>query len=259
MSYSLVRARPSHGPALNLYHLSGLGQTTTTPNLALWRSDVTLARQAGIPVLVLKAIRQTESGGHANAIRFEPRIFNMLTGNRFQSQFPSDTGSRGTGTAPPAAFNRAYALDPTNAVKATSWGSYQVLIRDAGPQIWSAAGQNPARFIQMFNADPQGISERILTSWFANRPPAQQAAQAYDWVELAHRYNGASAGTEQNTHYSGNLRTAYARWAPEWQQVAPILARQIRNIEIAAFAGITVVCFGVAAYWYQQQRTRAAA
>jgi len=253
------------------YALQGLGQTGT-PDIAQWREDVALAHQAGIPVLALKAIQSNESHGHANVTRFEPRIFNDLTSGRFRSQFPSDTGSSGTGMAMPAAFSRAYALDPTNAVKATSWGTYQVLIRDAGPQIWTAAGSDPARFIQMFNADPPGISKRILVSWFHGRPPAQAAARAMNLVELAHRYNGCcvppncSATGRSCDRYAGGLRAAVDLWTPEWEQVrnlpeiaeaaaAATMRTVVANPISTLFIG-TAVLGGAAAFawWAYSQR-----
>jgi len=239
----------------------GLGQSVpATPDLTQWRQDVSLAAQAGIPVLALKAIRSNESGGDPSVIRFESRIFNDLTNNQYASQpaFSGGAGYSGTGTSLPNAFQQAYRLDPTNAVNATSWGAYQVLLRDAGPQIWAQAGNDPARFIQMFNADPASVSEQILVSWFKNpqHAAAQQAAQQYDWVTLAHHYNGCALPCDT---YAGRLEDAYNAWLPQWQIVQPELAQQAAYIAIGVGAVGILALAGLTYAIMRRRRQRAAA
>lgn len=244
MSYATVR-HAGRRPRLALIHggLHGLGT-----------ADDQLAAQAQIPTSVLQAIRSVESGGHANAIRFEPRIFNMVTNNRYQSQFPTTTGSSGTGSSLPSAFNRAYQLDPRNAINATSWGLYQVLLRDAGPQIWSDAGNDPARFISMFNANPQNISDQILVSWFANKPAAVAAARTPNFPQLARLYNGSSTSP-----WGARVAAAYERLGGTNAVPALVQATAAVALPWLAAGSAGLIALAVMNHYAQQRNRKKAA
>lgn len=150
--------------------------------------DVEVAARAGVPLRVLRAIAQIESGNDPRSLRFETRIFERLTGQTVA----------GSGRA---AFNHAYSINPAAAVKSSSWGLYQVL----GTPLLSMFG-DPATAVRSFYADPVKASQRLVIAFFNARPAAQQAANTGDWAALARLYNGSD-----QTPWLGRFEAAYAR------------------------------------------------
>lgn len=177
-------------------------------------TDLELATAAGIPVRVLRAIRSVESHGEPTAVRFEPQLFRRLTGHRYDDQIPYRPDERGIDRhrehTNRAAFERAFALDAEAAVRSSSWGSYQVL----GAYLLQLTldGHSARTAVQGFDADPEGMSERMLAAWFKSASAARRAANADppDFESFARVYNGPS----NVTHYAAALRLAYARAEP---------------------------------------------
>ena len=101
-----------------------------------------------------------------------------------------------------SAFEHAFELDPDVAVRATSWGLYQVL----GGHLIRAYGA-AQHGGDSFYADPLGASYKLLVSWFKGNRRALDAARARDWAELAKRYNGPGNVPK----YSAALAREYAR------------------------------------------------
>lgn len=175
-------------------------------------TDQELAARAGIPLRILLAIRAVESGGRATAVRFEPHVFLRQTGDRFLAQIPY-TPARGAVSLTPSetnrsAFDRAFRLDPVAAVRATSWGLYQVL----GGHLLSTQGGTPAQAVAAFDRDPSGVGEAMLVSWFAGNARARAAAQRGDIEVLAELYNGS-------LRWAASVRRALAN-IPEGAAVA---------------------------------------
>lgn len=155
------------------------------------RQITTLAQQIGIDPKVLLAIQKVESSSSPAKVRFEPHLFHRDTSNRYLSQIPW-TKSRGnislvSSETNRAAFERAYRIDPSVAVRSTSWGRFQVL-GSAGIALYGSA---PA-FVAAFDEDPDLVSDQLLAKWFSSRPNAIAAANAKDWPRLALLYNGSS-------------------------------------------------------------------
>ncbi|HEY5657771.1 MAG TPA: N-acetylmuramidase domain-containing protein [Myxococcota bacterium] len=180
--------------------LGGLGDT-----------DDVLASRAGIPVRILRAIRLLESGGRPSATRFEPHVFNRLTQNRYASQIPFTRDpvrrvSLVRSETNRAAFERASRFDREAAIRATSWGLYQVL----GGHLLSVASGEPVAY---FDRDPETVSAEMLASWFRSRPAAVRAAQAGNISELARLYNGSQRWGNRLTAILESGRADVARRA----------------------------------------------
>lgn len=162
--------------------------------------DEELAREADIPLAMLRAIRAVESNGNPRAVRFEPHVFHRLSAHRV----PYTPGPRGPSLVRAetnrAAFEHAFELDPSNAIRATSWGLFQVL----GGHLLDLGGGNPMRALILFDASPLETSHRLLVRWFRARPSAREAARALDFDALARAYNGSP-------RYAVPLRDAYDR------------------------------------------------
>jgi len=167
-------------------------------------SDASLARAARIPVAILRAIRQIESGGSACVVRFEPHVFNRITGGRHAHQIPfTRDPARGVSLVRAetnrAAFEHARRFDASAAVRSTSWGAYQVL----GGKLLNLY-DTPSKGVRAFDRDPIGVSDQVLVEWFRTKPRAAQAARDGDIAELARLYNGS-------TRWRDRLRDALAR------------------------------------------------
>lgn len=199
--------------------------------------DVQTAQRAGIPLDVLLAIRAVESGNRPTAVRFEPHVFwrirkgfpRSMTGGQIRDSLtaaeraavpytPCSLAWReANGLAPcmrrgavydqaaslvgsetnRAAFERAARLDTDAAIRATSWGLYQVL----GEHLLALYPQNP---VAAFDADPERVSEALLVRWMSRNDAARQAATEGDMRTLALRYNG-------NTRWGDAMQSALAR------------------------------------------------
>lgn len=267
------------------YAMMGLGQSAG-PDLTAWRRDLGLANEAQIPVTALRSIRSVESGANPAAIRFEPHLYWRMrkglpssgtTGAQIRGAMtaadmaavpytPGNTSWRSANGLEPcridrsasctgsetnrAAFERAFRLAPAEAVKATSWGSYQVL----GSHLLGLYGNSPSAAVRAFDAEPMVVGERLLASWMRGNPRAQVAARAMDWAELAHRYNGCS----DCTAYVTRLREAHSRWGPEWESVrsaveaagALAVSTVTRNPMTSAALGVVVLGAGAAFAWW---------
>lgn len=272
------------------YAMMGLGQAAGA-DLDAWRRDLGLANEAQIPVTALRSIRSVESGSNPAAIRFEPHLYWRMrkglpssgtTGAQIRAAMtpadmaavpytPGNTSWRAANGLAPcridrsasctnsetnrAAFERAFRLAPAEAVRATSWGSYQVL----GSHLLGLYG-SPSEAVRAFDAEPMVVGERLLASWMRGNPRAQAAARAMDWAELAHRYNGCS----DCTAYVTRLRQAYDRWGPEWESVrsaveaagALAVSTVRHNPMTTALVGAAVLGGGAAFAWWAYSKSK---
>lgn len=85
-----------------------------------------------------------------------------------------------------AAFERAYLISKERAVRATSWGAYQVL----GWALLEGA-QSPANAVATFDSQPDIVSDTLLVRWCRAHPAAVAAAQRLDVPSWVAAYNGA--------------------------------------------------------------------
>lgn len=186
-----------------------------------------LRAATGLPVPVLYAISVVESRGNDAAFRFEPHVFARLRlgitsrssggmdyatlkaqTNRDSIPYTAVDPARGklwsgvrSETNDWSAFQRAYRVHGAYAVKATSWGRYQVLGYDL-----LRAYPNAETAVAAFEADPARVSDKILVAWFARNPKAKTAALDGDWRTFAHHYNGPGNVDK----YAPLLTTAHA-------------------------------------------------
>ncbi len=183
-----------------------LGWKTQAPQSSSSSSgDVAVAEKAGIPVDVLRAFRATESGGRADAIRFEPHLF-LRKRPDLEGQIPFTPGPKHFSVTRSetnkSAFDRAFSLDAEVAVRSTSWGLYQVL----GGYLLKAYG-DPQTAVDNFYSAPETASDMTVAAWFADNPRAVKAANDKDWRELARRYNGSG----NVDRYSAKLESNYQK------------------------------------------------
>lgn len=259
----------------------GLGQTPDAADLTAWRRDLGLAREAGIPVPVVRAIKGTESGGNPAAIRFEAHVFwrkqkglpTTATGPQIRAALtaadlaavpytPGNADWRAAHGLPPCprhdraascigsesnrtAFNRAFAINPRFAVEATSWGSGQVL----GSHLLRMFGNDPRRAVDGFYANPADVGDRAFVSWWRNaRADAIAAANASppNMAMVGSRYNGCTLGTTSCTTYVSRIQQEYNEAAAAWNRVrAAVEAAGALAVSTAAHNPMTTMLLGV--------------
>ena len=158
-------------------------------------TDEELAKEAKIPVIVLRGIRQIESSGNASVVRFEPHVFLRITGggkrenSPFKEEIPFTPHpirkiSLVKEETNRAAFERARLLDEKAAIESTSFGLYQVM----GVHLLKVFKTEP---VKHFDENPRDVSDRLLVSWFKASPKAAKLAREFDIMGLAKRYNGS--------------------------------------------------------------------
>lgn len=185
-----------------------------------------LAAKVGLTERILKAIREVESNGNNKAIRFEPHIFlrarKDLSGKipytPYSDKIPTDYNASNTGTE---AFTRAFKLDPVVAVKSTSFGLYQVVLKFADLSVSSNKIINNATkdakgaqdFINFFYQQPLYVSDELLIAWFAGNRTAAKHAKNKKWKEFALLYNGEQCcGPQSRNKYDERLKAAYDKY-----------------------------------------------
>ena len=211
--------------------------------LAMWTTEE-LAARAEIPPAILHAIRQIESSGNPRAVRFEPHVFNRLTEGRYAAQIPfTRDPERGVSLVREEtnrdAFGHAFRFDPEAAVRATSWGRYQVL----GGHLLSVTAAEPALAVAQFDADPISVGAQMLVSWFQGRPAARRAAQVGDIDTLARLYNGSS-------RWGNRLRQALSNPRP-LEDFVDVAAPKSNLVGLALVFGGVLVSVG---YWFWRYR-----
>lgn len=180
-------------------------------------SDADIAQATGIPLPFVAGIRATESNGNARALRFEPHLFKRAAPDRVlilahaprapfvdQDAERRDAWAHGLVPYTPGrtraasdsrletgrpAFEIAYQLDADAAVRATSWGAFQVL---GGTLL--ALHPGPARAVAAFDEDPERVSEALLVRYLRDRPAVLRAAKRGDVDRFIHYYNGCPIG-----------------------------------------------------------------
>lgn len=182
-------------------------------------SDDDFARAAArlrCEVAAIRAVAKVESGGRSGflpdkrpKILFESRWFHQLTGSRFDASHPdlsTPTWVRNyAGNA--AEYDRlraAMELDPGAALKATSWGMFQILgVNHA------AAGFGDVESFVRSQLDSEGAHLDAFVGFVIhNRLDA--ALRERRWGDFARRYNGP--GFEANK-YDLKMADAYREYA----------------------------------------------
>lgn len=141
-----------------------------------------------------------------------------------------------------AAFERAFAVDPDKAVRATSWGAFQVL----GGNLLEAYGGSPATAVAAFWANPADASERVLIKWFQNNPRGYAAARDQRWFDFVVEYNTCCSGSGET---QANCRgcDVYLNRFTEGLRLEPIAEAAGGGLLFAAAAGLGL-------WWWSRRR-----
>lgn len=172
------------------------------------RRLIRLSRETGVPLRWLQALDDVESRDTDDVIRFEPHVFLRLRPD-LVGRIPYTDNGRGFSTTPSqtnrAAFARAWSMAGAGAaaIKATSWGRWQVL-------GWALLEleDDPMRAPAFFYSSPAAVSDDLLVRWFKRNPSAVDAAKREDVEGFARVYNGPNNVAAYSLRLSAALEAA---------------------------------------------------
>lgn len=185
-----------------------------TPDVA-----VAAALELGIEVAALRAIAQVESGGAGfdsqgrPKILYERQVFSRSTTPRgkFDAQHPDISapkgygpGNYGTADQQWPKLARAYQLDGDAALKACSWGTFQIL----GENHKVSGFPDVRSFVAEMFASQAGHL-RALVRFIQANPSIHRGLKTHDWAAVAKGYNGSSY---KKFSYDTKLATAYEKF-----------------------------------------------
>lgn len=174
------------------------------------------AAYLGCEVAVIKAVMAVEVGATSGfvadgsgrpTILFEAHLFSRFTGGKYDAGYPDISTADHNWhlyRAGAAEYERLYAacaLDMPSAIRATSWGLFQIL----GDNYSIANANSPASFAAAMG-DSEGQQLSAFTS-FCRAMSLQIPMRDHDWATFARRYNGPDYETDD---YDGKLADAYA-------------------------------------------------
>jgi hypothetical protein len=178
-----------------------------------------LAAQAlGCDVAAVKAVAEVESRGsgfdpmNRPTILYERHIFSRCTvpKGKFDAAHPEVSFSRpyapgtyGNREQQWLKFGRAMQLDATAALKAPSWGMFQIL----GENHKACGYADVADFVRAMTTS-QVEHLKAFVAFVRSSPRMLQAIRNRDWAGFARAYNGPAYATFQ---YDTKIAAAYAR------------------------------------------------
>jgi hypothetical protein len=164
-------------------------------------------------VRAVKAVQAVESGKNPfdkmgrPTILFERHLFSRYTFHRYDSRFPLISNRLPGGYNTPSVeqyprLQQAYALDDTAALRATSWGGFQILgdnYAEAGySTVYQYVGdmcESTTKHVDAFVAFVKGNKERL------------RGLRDKDWALFAKNYNGRDY---LKNHYDSKLAEEYS-------------------------------------------------
>lgn len=179
----------------------------------LTESDYARAAIAiGCTVAAVKAVTLVEAplGGFQPdgqpTILFERHKFSEFTGHVYDFKYPDisnrKAGGYGLYSVQHERMGRAAALDRVAALKATSWGKFQIMGFNYGP----AGFDTLQEFINaMYAGEPQQLDAFV---GFIKSQGLADELRERRWADFARRYNGSAYAINQ---YDVKLAAAYAR------------------------------------------------
>lgn len=192
-------------------------QLTTATRKPLMDTDYALAaKRLRTGLAEIKAVAQVESGGNGFdphtgkvVIRFEPHRFSFLTKGRYDAQYPALSYPKWKQGYPTSVghswllFNQAAALNPVAAVKATSWGKFQVL----GENYEACGCETLTEFVSRMEASEAQHLDMfcsLILDWGLD-----DELRSHQWALFAKAYNGK--GYAKNK-YDTKMATAYTKF-----------------------------------------------
>jgi hypothetical protein len=177
------------------------------------------AKHLNLDITMLLAFKKVESGGAPGAVRFECHLWKrdkkVSAANKKKmpcSIMPGDSFSKVASESSSNAFMKAYNFDKAGAIRATSFGLFQVM----GAYLLRLES-NPQKALDLFRKHSKEVSMKLLALWFkdpswgaiaakrARKIKSSSAKHIDDWKFVVRKYNGPG----QVNYYTQKLREAY--------------------------------------------------
>lgn len=167
-------------------------------------------------VASMRAVAHVEAGREGAffddgrpVVLFERHLFHRLTDGRWDREAPDlsnpTAGGYGAMNAQHDRLAAAAQLDRMAALKATSWGLFQIL----GLNYAAAGYTQLQRFINaMYRSADDHL--RAFVMFIRHDPRLVDAIRSHDWVAFAFAYNGPAYA---RNHYDSRMAEAYAALA----------------------------------------------
>lgn len=174
------------------------------------------AKKLGSDVASIKAVAEVETGIRGSwdpdgrpIILYERHLFSAMTSHEFDGSHPDISNPTGGGYGRYAEqhpkLKRAAALDEQAALKAASWGGYQVL-----GQNYAAAGFATVDAFVSAQMESETRQLAVFTTVVLANHGWLKAFQAKDWTTFASGYNGPKY---KENEYDTKMKNAYDRLA----------------------------------------------
>lgn len=211
---AVAAARGQSVPALPAV-LAALLEDAVAAKPTLTEADFERAARAlGVAVAAIKAVTEVEApkGGFLATgeptILFERHKFRQYTGGKWDKQHPDLSNRTPGGYGPVSAqhgrLQRAAELDRDAALKATSWGRFQIL----GVNHVQAGFAKLQDFINaMYRGE--GAQLDAFVSFIKADTALHAALKACDWARFARGYNGPTYAKNQ---YDKKLAAAFKKY-----------------------------------------------
>lgn len=173
---------------------------------------VDAAKQLQCEAAVIKAVVLTELGIRGPfdelgrpTILFERHRFSALTASKFDKLYPDISnparGGYGKFSAQYPKLERAAKLDPVAALKAASWGAFQIM----GENFKQAGHVSVEAFVAAMKLSVQAQLQAFV-AFVKDDAVLQKAMASKQWASFAARYNGPSYKVNE---YDVNMKRNY--------------------------------------------------
>lgn len=165
-------------------------------------------------VPAIKAVAEVESAGKGflpddrPTILFERRKFHQFTGGKYSKDHPDISSPKAGGYGPPGDWQyqrmeKAAKLDRTAALRATSWGRFQIM----GFNYHAAAYSDVQSFVNgMYESEFRQLLAFII---FIRNAGLDDELREHRWASFAEGYNGKGYRVNE---YDSKLARAYKKY-----------------------------------------------
>lgn len=174
------------------------------------------AKRLRCDVAAIKAVASIESAGNGfygdgfPVILFERHLFRKFTQGRYNATHPEISGAAGGygkgGANQIRKFNQAFALNPDAAMKACSWGKFQILGMNHAVCGYKTVGA----FVDAMKESEGKHLDAFVSFVIGNKLDGH--LRNHDWARFARGYNGAAYAKHG---YDVKIGRAYVRFAKE--------------------------------------------
>ena len=182
------------------------------PKIGITESDFTAAATTlGVEVNAIKAVSAAETeqsafdGTGRPTILFERHKFHTFTVGKYSKAHPGiskkSPGGYGLFSAQYGRLHEAYLLNKTAALKAASWGRFQIM-----GEYYKMAGFPSVEQFVLAMTKSEANHLTAFVSYIINKPKAHKGLKNLQWTMFAQGYNG-----EKQKGYDKKIQSEYSK------------------------------------------------